>query len=183
MKPPRSRRQCVHCKELFLPDYRSAGRQRYCSKAECRQARKRELMRAWLAKPENQNYFRDTKNAERVRNWQKEHPSYWKNTARYRRRTLQEACSEQVPVPQELAPTTPSRTLQDLCSVQVPLLVGLISMFVGSTLPDDIATSTRRLLIKGHDILGMVPGMNLEKLLHEKTCSQSGAAPESSAAV
>jgi len=49
--------------------------------------------------------------------------------------------------------------------MQVPLFVGLISMFVGSTLPDDIATSTRRLVIKGHDILGMVPGMTVEKSL------------------
>src|SRR5438034_11388939 len=79
MKPPRSRHKCLNCKELFLPDYRSGQRQCYCLKPECRKARKRELMRAWLAKPENQNYFRDTKNAERVRDWQKEHPGYWKN--------------------------------------------------------------------------------------------------------
>jgi hypothetical protein len=67
--------------------------------------------------------------------------------------------------------------------MQAPLLVGLISMFVGSTLPDDIASNLQRLLIKGHDILGMVPGMNFERLLHEKTCPQSGATPESPAAV
>jgi hypothetical protein len=132
-----------------------------------------------LAKPENQNYFRDAKNAERVRNWQKEHPGYWKNTARYRRRTLPDGCSEQRPAKQAVATNSPSRTLQNLCSMQLPLFVGLISMFVGSTLPDDIATSTRRLVIKGHDILGMVPGMNFEKSLHEKTCPQCGAAPES----
>ena len=41
------------------------------------------MQRAWLAKPENRNYFRDTGNAERVRNWQKVHPGYWKNTMRY----------------------------------------------------------------------------------------------------
>ena len=71
MKPPRDRRKCLNCKELFLPDYRSGQRQRYCLKPECRKVRKRELMRAWLVKPENQNYFRDAKNAERVRDWQK----------------------------------------------------------------------------------------------------------------
>lgn len=183
MKPPRTRHKCLNCNELFLPNYRSGQRQRYCLKPDCRKARKQELMRAWLAKPENQNYFRDAKNAERVRDWQKEHPGYWKNTARYRRRTLQDSCLKQVAAPQDLAPTSPSRTLQDLCSMQVPLFVGLISMFVDSTLPDDIATSTRRLLIKGHDILGMVPGMNLENLLHEKTCPQSRATPESPASV
>jgi hypothetical protein len=179
MKPPQARRKCLNCKELFLPDYRNAQRQCYCPKADCRKARKRESQRAWLAKPENQNYFRDDKNAERVRHWQKEHPGYWKNTARYQRRTLQDGCSNQPTANDQLVESTPRRTLQDLCSMQIPLLVGLISMFVGSTLPDDIATSTRRLLIKGHDILGMVPGMNFERLMHEKTCPQSGATPES----
>jgi hypothetical protein len=136
-------------------------------------------MRAWLARPENQNYFRDAKNAERARDWQKEHPGYWKNTARYRRRTLQDGCAEQTPEAQQVVPSPPDRTLQDLCSMQAPLWVGLISMFVGSTLPDDIASNLRRLLIKGHDILGMVPGVNLERSLHEKTSPQSGATPES----
>ena len=183
MKPPQSRRKCLHCKELFLPDYRGGQRQCYCLKPDCRKARKRALMRAWLAKPENQNYFRDDVNAQRARDWQKEHPGYWKNTARYRRRTLQDGCQEQVVAAEEVTPSAPACTLQDLCSMQVPLFVGLISMFVGSTLPDDIATSTRRLVSKGHDILGMVPGMNLERLLHEKTCPQSGATPESPAPV
>ena len=183
MKPTRSRHKCLHCKELFLPNYRCGQRQRYCLKPACRKARKRELMRAWLAKPENQNYFRDAKNAERVRGWQKEHPGYWKHTARYRRRTLQDGCPEQAATAQEVAPTAPRRTLQDLCAMQTPLLVGLISRFVGSTLPDDIASNLRRLLIKGHDILGMVPGVNFERLLHEKTCPQSGATPESPLAV
>jgi len=165
MKTPRCRHKCLNCNELFLPDYRSAQRQRFCLKPDCRKARKRELQRAWVAKPENQYYFRDAKNAEHARDWQKEHPGYWKNTARYRRRTLQDGCSEQATAVQEVEPNSPSRTLKDLCSMQVPLFVGLISMFVGSTLPDDIATSTRRLVIKGHDILGMVPGMTVEKSL------------------
>ena len=183
MTPQRRRCKCLNCKELFLPDYRNRDRQHFCAKFDCRKASQRESQKAWLSKPGNQLYFRDAKNAERVRDWQKEHPDYWKNTARYRRRTLQEACSTQPPATQEPVTTSPSRTLQDLCSMQVPLLVGLISMLSDCTLPEDIATSTRRLLAKGHDILGMVPGMNLERLVHEKTCPQSGATPESSASV
>ena len=169
MKPPRCRRKCLNCKELFLPDYRSGQRQRYCPKAGCRKASKRASQRAWLATPENQDYFRDAQNAERVRRWRKEHPDYWKNTTRHRGRTLQDGCPdqtpEQAPAAQEVTPIAPDRTLQYLCTMQTPLFVGLISMFVGSTLPEDIATSTRRLLIKGHDILGMVPGIKLERLL------------------
>jgi hypothetical protein len=106
---------------------------------------------------ENQDYFRDDQNAQRARDWQKDQPGCWKNTARCQRRTLQDGCSEQAPAAQEVAKNASDCTLQDLCSMQVPLFVGLIFMFVGSTLPDDIATSTRRLVIKGHDILGMVP--------------------------
>lgn len=229
MKPSRRGRKCLHCKELFLPDYRNAQRQWYCLKPECRQARKRASQQAWLAKPTNQDYFRDAQNAQRVRDWQKEHPGYWKHTARYQRRTLQDAFQTQVvvaqqavmepsaltppqaspppawvePLPVIAAPRTmpllpevvapsvalalpaaaasPSRTLQDLCSMPIPLFVGLISMFTGSTLPDDIASSARCLLIKGHGILGMVPGLTVEKLSYEQTSPQSGATPENPA--
>src|SRR5690348_15328544 len=100
MTPPRRRSKCLSCNELFLPDYRSGERQRFCCKPDCRKASKRESQKAWLAKPENQHYFRDAKNAERVRDWQKENSDYWKNTTRYRRRTLQEACSAQPPAVQ-----------------------------------------------------------------------------------
>jgi hypothetical protein len=95
MKAPRSSHRCLNCKELFLPNFRCGARQRFCLKPQCRQARKRESQRAWLAKPENRDYFWDAKNAERVRDWQREHPGYWKNTSRYRRRTLQDGCLEQ----------------------------------------------------------------------------------------
>ena len=44
----------------LLPGQRSGQRQRYCLKSECRKVRKRELMRAWLAKPENENYSSGT---------------------------------------------------------------------------------------------------------------------------
>ena len=157
MKTPKRPRKCLHCQELFLPEAHNGQRQRFCSKPDCRQASKRHSQREWLAKPENQNYFRDVQNAERVRHWQKAHPGYWKNTARYRRRTLQDTCSGQVPAAPAVAPGPPHRTLQDLCSRQLPLFVGLISMLAGSTLPEDIATSTRLLVTKGHDILGMMP--------------------------
>ncbi len=40
---------------------------------------------------------------------------------------------------------------------EYPLVVGLISLFTGSTLQDDIAETSRRLVARGHDILGMVP--------------------------
>ena len=159
MKTQKRQCKCLHCKEHFLPDYRHRERQRFCSKADCRKARKRASQKAWLEKPGNEKYFRDEENAERVRKWQKGHPGYWKNTTRWRKRTL-----------------------QDLCSMQTPLFVGLIAMLAGSTLQDDIATTTRQLVAKGYDILGMVPGVNFERF-HEKTCPQSATTPQSSSPI
>ena len=175
--------KCLNCNELFVPNYRSKGRQRLCSKAGCQKARKRASQQAWLAKPANQNYFRDAENAARVRLWQKEHPDYWKNSARHRRRTLQDACPEQPLANRALTPESPARTLQDLCSLPIPLFIGLISMWTGSTLQDDIVATARQVVAKGHDILGMVPGMKIERSDDEKTCSLSGAAPENSSSV
>src|SRR2546422_1346281 len=170
---------CLDCKERFLPDYRNRSRQRFCLNPDCRKASKQQSQKAWLQKPANQNYFRDPDNAARVRQWQQAHPGYWKNTARYQHRTLQEACSEQTPVKEELPPHSPQGTLQDLCSLQAPLFVGLISMLAGSTLQDDIASTTRLLVTKGYDILGMRSGMKIQSSLHEKTCPQSAAPAES----
>jgi len=135
-----------------------------------------------LAKPGNEKYFRDEENAKSVRKWQKAHPGYWRNTTRWRSRTLKDSCLEQVVENAEVVVNLPVRTLQDLCSMQTPLFVGLIAMLAGSTLQDDIAVTAGRLVAKGHDILGMVPRMNCERF-HEKTCPQPGTTPESSASV
>jgi len=183
MKTPKRRCKCLHCKEHFLPDYRNGSRQRFCSKPDCRKISRQQSQKAWLEKPPNQNYFHDPEHAARVRQWQKEHPGYWKNTARYRGRTLQDTCSEQVVTEEGVTPTLATRTLQDLCSLQLPMFVGLISMLTGSTLQEDIAITGRRLVARGHDILGIPPGTNLERSLHEKTCPQSGATPESTCPV
>jgi len=183
MKIPKNQCKCLNCNELFLPNYRSRARQRFCAKGDCRKARKRASQQAWLAKPKNQNYFRDAANATRVRLWQKEHPDYWKNSARHRRRTLQDACPPQPLANKEPTPNSPARTLQDLCSLPIPLFIGLISMWTNSTLQDDIVVTARRVVAQGYDILGMVPGMKLERSFDEKTCSLSGAAPEDSSSV
>jgi hypothetical protein len=71
------RRKCPHCQALFQADARNRGRQKYCSKPSCRLAAKAARQRRWLAKPENQNYFRDPQNAARARAWQDAHPGYW----------------------------------------------------------------------------------------------------------
>ena len=157
MKPEARRCKCLHCKMLFMPDYRNRGRQKYCSTPECRRASKRARQERWLSKPENQDHFRGAENVQRVQEWREANPGYWKRSPRKRVRTLQDACSAQPAAIQEIAPVAlpevcPS-TLQDVCQVQTPLLVGLISKFTDCTLQDDIVLFVRRLIAKGQDIL------------------------------
>jgi hypothetical protein len=48
-----------------------------------------------------------------------------------------------------------SDALQDVLVMQPAVMVGLISMMTGSALQEDIAATTRALLSKGQDILGI----------------------------
>lgn len=145
------RRKCLHCQALFQADSRNRSRQKYCSKPLCRQAGKAARQRRWLAKPENQNYFRDSQNAARVRAWQHAHPGYWRNSTRAKSRTLQDSCPTQVIEPIE---DSTALTLQDALARQGPVLLGLIAHLIDSTLQDDIAATSQRLLQLGQDILG-----------------------------
>jgi hypothetical protein len=166
MKPPATRCKCLHCKRLFVPDYRNRGRQRYCSAAECQSVSKRRSQQCWLARPENQDYFRGPDQVRRVQQWRAEHPGYWKRQPRRPRRALQDACSEQVPIQQELlpvqAPQVSRPALQELCEVKTPLLVGLIAQFTDAALQEDIVAYTRRLIARGQDILDQ-PSRRLTK--------------------
>jgi hypothetical protein len=62
-----AKRKCLHCREFFRPDHRNVHHQHYCSKSDCRRQSKVENQRRWLQKPENQNYFRDPDNSQRVK--------------------------------------------------------------------------------------------------------------------
>ena len=53
MKSEARRCKCLHCKMLFVPDYRNRGRQKYCSAPECQKASKRARQQRWLSKPGN----------------------------------------------------------------------------------------------------------------------------------
>ena len=92
-----------------------------------------------------------------MQQWRAEHPGYWKRRLSKPRRVLQETCSEQIGVSQELtpkqAPQVSRPALQELCEVKTPLLVGLIAQFTDAALQEDIVAYTRRLIAKGQDIL------------------------------
>lgn len=155
LKP--SRRKCRHCSEFFCPDYRNAYHQRYCASPDCRKASKAASQRHWLHQATNRDYFRGTHQVRRVQEWRKAHPGYWKrkNSPSQRPQDLQ----PQAPKPGQSScnvPRSPLGTLQDFCLSQEPAFVGLISMFTGSTLQEDIVATTRQLLDRGRNILGLV---------------------------
>lgn len=189
MKPPATRCKCLHCKQFFVPDYRNRGRQKYCSAAECQSVSKRCSQERWLARPENRDYFRGPDQVKRVQQWRAGHPGYWKRPPRRPRRTLQETCSEQVPVQQELlpaqAPQVSRPALQELCEVKTPLLVGLIAHFTDTALQEDIVAYTRRLIARGQDILDQ-PSRRLTKgniVYDAKESSATGALTTGAGAV
>jgi hypothetical protein len=65
-------RRCRWCGELFTPDPRTKGRQRYCSKSECQTKRQRLNESAWRAKnPDCLTYQYG-----QSRLWHKNHPDY-----------------------------------------------------------------------------------------------------------
>jgi hypothetical protein len=83
-------------------------------------------------------YLRQSCRSIRVKEWRKSHPGYW--------RKKKSACEE---------PSEAADALQEVLLMQPAVMVGLISMMTGSALQEDIAVTTRALLCKGRDILGM----------------------------
>ena len=148
--------KCLCCKKLFRADPRNARHQKYCSEPGCRKASKAASRRAWLAKAENQDYFRGPENVVRVQAWRATHPQYWRRPAGQRAQkpiALQDLCQTQAVEIADDSQNVSRPALQDLFLDQPAVLIGFIAQFTGSALQDDIARSTRRLVELGQDIL------------------------------
>jgi hypothetical protein len=143
------KKKCRHCKRLFIPDARNRDRQKYCYRSECRKESKRASQRRWLKKPENRDHFSGPVNVERVREWRKSHPGYWKKN----KIALQDSLDPQPSVYTDNLSQNPSIALQDLLNVQHAVLIGLIAKFTGFALQDEIASALLHLQQLGQDIL------------------------------
>ena len=146
------RRKCKCCLRLFRPDPRNRRRQFYCSASGCRAASKTASQARWLAKPENQSYFRGPVNVARVQAWRARHPGYWRK-GRRGGTALQDASIAQ-PIGSTIETANMVRSaLQDVVLAQPAVLIGLIAHLVGTPLQDDIVRTADRLLRLGQDIL------------------------------
>ena len=152
----RKRFKCRHCKRMCPAQGGNGWHQRYCGEAACRKASKAESQRRWAAKPGNREYFRGSSHVERVRQWRKAHPGYWKRRAKGGGDALQDFVSPQVAGAQG---DKGRFALQDLVTAQVPLLVGLVSVLTGDALQEAVVNRARELVAKGQIILGQGPGI------------------------
>jgi len=166
MKPKRRRRRCLCCRNLFVPDPRNRHHQRFCSAELCQGASKALSQKRWLAKPENKEQWRGSANGQRVDSWRKAHPQYWKRSPKIKPVALQDICTS---YPVDYQSVKPNLALQEDSFAQHPLVVGLISMLTASTLQEDIALTHRRLIAKGHEILGITPTSHQKKYDEQKT--------------
>ena len=149
------KKKCRNCRLLFVPDYRNREKQDYCEKTPCRKASKAASQKKWLSKPENKDYFRGPDNVERVQEWRKYTPEYWKRTNSST--ALQDHLAVQ-PVENKgdnsrINAQPPKHALQDLLMAQSPVIIGLISNLTGSALQDDIANTLLRMQQFGQEIL------------------------------
>lgn len=148
-------RKCLNCGDIFDPDWRNAARQHHCSKPECRRASKAAAQAAWLAKPQNNDYFSDPTHVKRVQAWRASHPGYDRG-----RRKASPALQDALPLqPIDSIEETPHRgeipqaaTLQDTLPPLEPMLTGLIAHVFGFALQDDIDQIKVRLVQLGTDI-------------------------------
>jgi hypothetical protein len=147
-----NRCKCKCCRKLFRPDARNLHHQIYCSAHGCRAASKAASQVRWLAKPENQDYFRGPVNAARVRAWRSRHPGYWRK-GRRADAALQDVSTAQAVDPAAKSGDSVRSPLQEVLSAQPAVLIGLIAHIVGTPLQDDIVRATGRLLRLGQDIL------------------------------
>ena len=120
------RKKCRNCKQLFSPDPRNANRQWYCSEPECRKASKASSQQKWLQKPENRDYFRGPDNVQRVQQWRKANPGYWRKT-KNKPEALQDPLIQQPVENNDNSCDFISGALQDSLIMQPAVLIGLIA--------------------------------------------------------
>lgn len=148
--------KCKNCRRLFEPEYRNRKRQRYCDKPLCRKASKAASQKKWLSKEENRNHFNGPENVERVREWRKNNPGYWKRnkpSVAEDPSALQD--SFELQTIESIADYVDSDALllQDLFDQQRFIIIGLTALITGISLQDDMDVFLKRMQQSGQDIL------------------------------
>lgn len=176
-------RKCCHCGTWFKPHPRNAKLQRYCLDLACRTASKRASQQKWRHK--NPEHFLGIEHVQRVQDWRRKHPGYWKSKgavepcgppdALQDLLILQGFDHQGVSIFRNCLSAEISRPLQDLLIAQQHALVGLAAMISGEALQDSIAHVLTACYERGQRIGGKVPWMRPQEVKHERSSTDSAA--------
>lgn len=172
------KRKCKHCGELYMPDARHRRDQKYCGAEACRVVSKRASQKRWLDSPKGVAYRDLGGDTDRVRQWRAANAGYWRRGGRKSPDALQDSRNLQPTDQQEVTAELALDALRDTYLSQPALIVGVIASLTGCALQDTMASSIRRFVLLGQDILGMVPGSPPKggnRYGHAKAPTQSGA--------
>jgi len=171
MKKKIRRRRCKHCDDLFKPDHRNLKRQKFCRKAECKEASKLYSQQKWLMKPKNKDHFSGPENVIRVQQWRQQNPGYWKRkkskkTISLIEGALQEILSLQTIAGKGFKNDLMQTALQDSLSAKTLVVIG-VNPHLNKTALQDIIDITDQGTVK------LVPDV-LKKLMDQKKGGQYG---------
>ena len=141
-------RSCAHCGQRFTINPRLGKRHRFCSRPQCAKASHATARKKWLRRNGGKSYYLGPQNTDRVYDWRRQHPRYWKKTGRSKwvRRGEFE-------LTKALAAELRYVSLQDTIDTRLALEIGLISRVSGASLQDTIAKEIHRLTLRGYAIL------------------------------
>ena len=144
----RRTRNCTHCGTSFAVNPRLGKRHRYCSKPECVKASRRASVKRWLKRNGGPGYFLGQHAKDRVRDWRRDHPRYWRRAERTKIRA-----GGRMVVTKQLAAALRYVALQNTIDPHLALGIGIISQLTGGALQNSIAAEIRRLMLRGYAIL------------------------------
>lgn len=137
----------MHCGCQFVPDPRTAQRQRYCARPVCVQSSRAAARRKWRRKGANRESYSGLPDLVRMQEWRRANPGYW-----HRRTKVGDgfAYGAMADVVREFAS-------RDLIDLHFSLVAGLVSHLLDTASRDEIATEIRRLILLGHELLHEPP--------------------------
>lgn len=185
-------RKCKHCKQFFKPRNRNAHHQRYCNTADCRAASKRASQRKWSAK--NPDYHWGAEQVQRVREWRRKHPGYWRRKPGRPPRPPADALQdvlilqgfdrESVSTFRNCLHKEVSQPLQDLISAQHAVICGLAATITGDALQEVIVETLDACYERGKRIgvpvsrgYGTTAHYPIEEKHHERTRTAATRSP------
>jgi hypothetical protein len=127
---PAAQRPCYICHRLFTPNRFAGARQVVCSREPCRKAAKKQRQADWFSR--NPDYFSGPENVERVRQWR-------------RKKAMESPPDPQPPKPSSTLkakscnkPEPAEGVLQDLARPAEPVIMGLLALWSGAMLQDEV---------------------------------------------